>query len=255
MERARVPHHGIDLVDPDERFSVAEFVEHAREALAGIAERAAIALLVGGTGLYLRAVARGLATDSLPHDSRIRAELEADLARDGLSTLVARLETLAPTLAGRTDPANPRRVVRALEIATIQGDNPLPAPRGYDGPILWLGLDLADRTTHRRWIAERAQHQFAAGLIEEAAGLRRRYDSSLPCFSAIGYREAWSVLDGAVTIAAAIEADARRNVAFARRQRTWFRAEPGIEWHDPEDDLLPAVRRSVDRFLGTAGLS
>jgi tRNA dimethylallyltransferase len=254
-ERARVVHHGIDLVDPDEPFSVARYADHALVALASIADRGRIAILVGGTGLYLRAIGRGLATDALPHDTAIRADIEADLVRDGLADLVRRLEAIAPRLAGRTDRANPRRVVRALEIASIQGDVPLPAVRGYDGPALWLGLDVADRELHRRWISERARGQFEAGLVGEAESLRRHWDPTLPCFSAIGYREAWAVLDGAATLEQAIAADAARNVAFARRQRTWFRAEPDVEWLDAAADPFIPARRRISEFLGNALVS
>jgi tRNA dimethylallyltransferase len=230
-DRAGIPHHGLDLVDPDEPFTLAEFVGHARESLAGIAERGAIAILVGGTGLYLRAVARGIDTAALPSDPVLRASLEADLVRDGLEPLVARLRAAAPRRAARTDLRNPRRVVRALEIAEIDGDRETPPPLGYDGPSRWIGLRL-DHATHREWIATRARAQFDAGLIEEARSLRDRFDPTLPAFSAIGYREAWSVLDGTMAVEAAIAEDARRNVAFAKRQRTWFRSEPGIEWLD-----------------------
>jgi tRNA dimethylallyltransferase len=232
-ERAGIAHHGLDLVDPDEPFSVADFAAHARSALAGIPS-GGLAILVGGTGLYLRAIARGLATEALASDPAVRARIEADLERDGLPALAARLATLAPSRAAAVDLRNPRRVVRALEMVELEGDVPPPAPRGYGGPVAWLGLDL-DRGTHARWIASRARGQFEAGLIEEARSLRERYDPTLPAFSAIGYREAWSVLDGAASLEEAIAADARRNVAFARRQRTWFRSEPGIEWLDAAD--------------------
>jgi tRNA dimethylallyltransferase len=234
-DRAGVPHHGIDLVEPDEPFTLADFAAHAREALAGIASRGAIAILVGGTGLYLRAVARGIDTDALPSDAALRASLEEDLKRDGLQPLVERLQACAPRRAARTDLQNPRRVVRALEIAELEGDRDAPPPRGYDGPSRWIGLSL-DPDTHRTWIATRARAQFDAGLIDEARSLRDRFDPTLPAFSAIGYREAWAVIDGAMTVEAAITEDARRNVGFAKRQRTWFKAEPGIEWLDAADE-------------------
>jgi tRNA dimethylallyltransferase len=247
-DRARVPHHGLDLVDPDEPFSVAEYAEHARRALAGIAERNALAILVGGTGLYLRAVARGLPTDELPSDVTVRARLEAELAADGLAALVARLVALAPSAAGRVDLRNPRRVVRALEIAELQGDAPLPAPVGYAGPVAWLGLQ-AEAAIHAGWIETRARAQFASGLLEEARRLRERFDPALPAFSAIGYHEAWDVLDGRRSLAAAIAEDIRRNVAFAKRQRTWFRSEPGIAWLDAAADPDRPARTAVERLL------
>ena len=225
-DRAGVPHHGIDLVEPDEPFTLADFAAHAREALAGIASRGAIAILVGGTGLYLRAVGRGIDTDALPSDAVLRASLEEDLKRDGLEPLVERLQAAAPRRAARTDLRNPRRVVRALEIAELEGDRDAPPPRGYEGPVAWLGLTV-DPDTHREWITKRARAQFDAGLIEEARSLRERFDPSLPAFSAIGYREAWAVIDGTMTVDAAIAEDARRNVGFTKRQRTWFRVGAG----------------------------
>jgi tRNA dimethylallyltransferase len=238
-DRARVPHAGLDLVDPDEPFTVADFVDHTTEVLSGLAARRGVAILAGGTGLYLRAVARGLDTAALPSDPDIRADLEAELVSSGLAPLANRLAAIAPTRAARVDLRNPRRVVRALEIVQVLGDVPPPSPLGYPGPITWLGLSV-DTAEHRTRIAARARAQFDAGLIEEARVIRERFDPGLPAFSAIGYREAWAVLDGEVTREQAIELDARRNVAFAKRQRTWFKAEPGITWLDATDRLPDA---------------
>ena len=245
-ERAEIPHHGLDLVDPDEPFSVADFARHARAALDGIAARRGVGILVGGTGLYLRAVARGLDTEALPSDPAVRARVESMLETEGLEAAVARLRELAPRLASRIDLANPRRVARALEIAELRGDAPPPPPLGYDGPVTWLGLHLAS-DVHRHWIARRAREQFAAGLVQEARALRERYDPGLPAFSAIGYREAWAFLDGSLMFEQAIELDARRNEQFAKRQATWFRSEPGVTWLDAANEPLePALRAATD---------
>jgi tRNA dimethylallyltransferase len=248
-ERRGVPHHGLDLVEPDEPFSVAAFVDDARAALANLGGRGGIAILAGGTGLYLRAMRQGLAVGQLPSDPAARAEARSVLGSEGLAGAAARLTGLAPTLARRIDLANPRRVERALEIALLQGDRPLPEPTGYPAPSTALGLTV-EPAIHRAWIAARARAQFEAGLLDEAAALRSRFDSTLPAFSAIGYREAWAVLDGELTVDGAIELDARRNVAFARRQRTWFRAEPGVEWLDAtRADLLPAAIERIRRTV------
>jgi len=249
-ERRGVPHHGLDLVDPDVPFSVADFVAHVDGVFADLAARNGVALLVGGTGFWIRAVAGGLPLDDLPFDPAVRASIEADLARDGLPALVARLQAAAPRLAASVDRRNPRRVVRALEIAALAGDAPRPAPRGYGGPLLRIGLDVTDRAVHRARITRRAESQLDGGILEEAAALRTRFDPALPAFSAIGYREAWDLLDGRLDRAGFLEANVRRNVAFAGRQRTWFRREPVDLALDPADP--PAhdqARAAVGAFL------
>ena len=251
-DRVRVPHHGLDLVEPDEPFSVADFADHARSALALIAERSDVAILVGGTGLYLRVVARGLDTANLPHDAGLRARIEDELVTKGLEAAARRLASIAPTSAAAVDIHNPRRVARALEIAEIVGDRARPAPIGYPGVVAWMGLRL-DSAVHRDWIATRARQQFEAGLIEEAHRLRERFDPSLPAFSAIGYREAWAALDGELTEEQAIAEDARRNVTFAKRQRTWFRGEPGVDWLDATADQVSSAMRVAERLLERAG--
>ncbi len=249
-ERARVVHHCLDLVEPDQRYSVAEFRALALDALASLGTIGGIGILAGGTGFWLRSVFLGIDTDALPSDAVLRAELEVELAGAGVGALADRLVTLAPRLAGRTDLHNPRRVVRAVEIATIQGDVLLPEPVGYPAPV--LGLQLAvEASAHVRVIAARARAQFAAGLVDEARALRDRFDPALPAFSAIGYRESWAFLDGEVSLEAAIELDARRNVAFAKRQRTWFRSEPTLAMVDATTDPSPAASDRLDQFLAT----
>jgi len=241
-QRAVVPHHCLDLVDPDRQFSVAEYAKAANEALVGIASRGSVALLVGGTGFYLRAVGRGLALDQLPWDPGARAAIETQLAEEGLPALAAELGRLAPHRAAEVDLRNPRRVVRALEIARALGDVPLPAPRGYGQPVLWLGLRVEPGILHER-IRQRARSQFEAGLVEETRSLAARYDPSLPSFSGIGYAESLAYLAGVLSWDDAIAEDARRNVQLARRQATWFRREPDIDWLDATtaEPLEPAL--------------
>ncbi len=248
-DRHGVTHHGLDLAEPDRAVTLADYAAHVRDAVAGMKDRGAVAILVGGTGLYLRAIARGIDTDALPADASIRARIEAEIVEDGVEAAAERLRSLAPSAASRVDVRNPRRVARALEIAELRGDAEPPALKGYPGPVAWLGLDL-DAATHARWIAQRARGQFDAGLIDEARALRERFAPTLPAFSAIGYREAWSVIDGEATVEAAIQADAARNIAFAKRQRTWFRSEPGIEWLDATKE---PTSRALDAALRLAG--
>jgi tRNA dimethylallyltransferase len=247
--RARVPHHGLDLVDPDQAFSVAEFRRHALGALGGIGSRGRVAILVGGTGLYLRAVARGLPVDAAGHDPAIRAQLEARLTNEGLAPLVSELRAVAPRVASGIDLANPRRVVRALERAELQGDQPPAPPEGYPGPVVWLGT-APDASAHALAIERRAHDQFAGGLLDEAAALLEHYPEDLRAFGAMGYREAFDVLAGRATLDEAIATDARRTRVYARRQRTWFRSEPGIAWLAPGTERVGSAMRLVDATLG-----
>lgn len=243
--RRRVLHHGLDLADPDELFTVADYMRHVHCVLADLAERRAVAVLAGGTGFYLRAVARGVPVGDTGRNAALRAELEARLLTDGLAPLVKQLQRNAPGVAAATDLANSRRVVRALERVDATGNQPPPAPLGYPGPILWLGL-AADPAEHRAAIADRAAGQFSGGLLDEAAALRERYGSTPAPFSAIGYREAFAVLDGRRSTEEAIDVTAQRTWGYARRQRTWFRSEPDITW------LLGTERQNVAIALETA---
>ena len=249
-ERARVPHHCLDLVDPDQPFSVASFAASAGAALEGIAGRGAVAILAGGTGFYLRAVASGLAVDELPWDAEVRAAVEATLAAEGLPALVGELRSLAPARAAAVDLRNPRRVVRAVEIARLRGDAPLPEPRGYGRAVLWLGLSVEAPILRER-IHARARAQFQAGLMDETRALVAIYDATLPSFSGIGYAEALGVLEGRLSPEQAIAEDGRRNVLFARRQATWFRREPDVRWlgatHElPLDEAVAATLSYLD---------
>ncbi len=251
-ERRGVVHHGLDLVDPDEDFSVPDFAAHARPASprspSGMASRSSPAAPASGC-----APSRPGWTSTRPRTTpALRARLEAELAADGLAALAARLRSVAPALADRTDLRNPRRVVRALEVAMLRGDGPPPPPAGYPGPVAWIVLDVADRALHRSWIAARAVGQLDGGLPEEAARLRARYGEALRSFTAIGYREAFDLLDGRMDRDGFLATNVGRNAAFARRQRTWFRAERDITWLDPStrdplDAALAIARASSPR--------
>jgi tRNA dimethylallyltransferase len=244
-ERAAVPHHCLDLVDPDEAFTAADYRRAALEALGGIAERGGIACLVGGTGLYLRAIARGLPLDEGSADADIRADLEARLDTEGLDILADELRSGDPVAAARTDLHNPRRVVRALERFALTGTGLPPAPAGYPASVAWLWLQRSP-DDHARAISMRVVEQFDVGLIDEADRLRARYDTDLPAFTALGYREAFDVLEGRADVATAIAAVTTRTKAYARRQRTWFRSEP---------DLVPIAAGAGDTAAAMAALA
>ena len=245
-QRALVPHHGLDLVEPDQPFSAADFRHAALDALHAIAARGGVALLVGGTGLYMRAVARGVTLEDTGRDVELRVELEQRLVGEGLHVLVAQLRSAAPGVAARTDLANPRRVVRALERVSVRGDVAPPQPRGYPARSVWIGLQV-DPSENARRIDERARAQFASGLLDEAAALLTRFDPSERAFSAVGYREAFAVLAGGWSVGEAIERTVLRTRQLARRQRTWFRAEADVNWFNPLDHQ--AVHQRVGAVL------
>jgi tRNA dimethylallyltransferase len=257
VERRGVTHHLLDLVEPDAAFSVADFVRAAQPVLADLAARGGVALLVGGTGLWLRALATGLDVDASPADAELRARLERELTADGVEALAAQLTAEAPLTAARTDLRNPRRVVRALEITRLRGDGPPAGALGYGGRVLRLNVTL-DPERNREWIEQRERGQLAAGLPGEAARLRLRFGSNLRSFSAIGYQEAFDLLDGRLDQAGFLAVNVARNVAFARRQRTWFRSDAFGDAQlelDAADDPLAASLWPARRFLAGEPLS
>jgi len=251
-EQAAATHHCLDLVDPDEDFTTADYRGAALEALAAIADRAGIGLIVGGTGLYLRTVARGLPLGEGDADPEVRAALDARFAADGLDGLVAELRTRDADGAEHIDLRNPRRVIRALERAIVSGTASPPAPEGYPAPVTWLGLRL-EPAQHRRRIRARVEEHFERGLLDEAERLRARYPQDLRAFSAMGYREAFDVLAERCTVAEAMSRDADRTWAYARRQRTWFRSEPDIAWLEAGEGSHDAALAWLRPWLGQIG--
>jgi tRNA dimethylallyltransferase len=238
-ERAEVPHHLLDLADPDERFTVTRFQEAADEAIAGIEDRGHRALLVGGTGLYLQAIVDRLEVPGEWPD--VRAEL-ADTGTDGL---YRRLEELDPLAATRVDRANRRRVVRALEVTLGSGRPFSSFGPGIDAypptPFRLTGVWLPRAALARR-IDARLRAQIDEGFIEEAKALEPRMSATAR--QALGYKELLDHVSGACSLDEAFETAAQRTRAFSRRQRMWFRRDPRITWLGTGGeslDLLPAL--------------
>ena len=230
-EQRRVRHHCIDVVDPGTPYDAARYQADGRSALALIAGRGHQAYVVGGTGLYLRALLDGLAFADAPTDPALRATLEARSAVEGGAALHRELAAIDPAAAERVDPRNARRVVRYLELAllagqvpTRQGDSVAGQRIGLDPPRAWLDAR----------IMARARQMVADGVLAETARLiEGGVDPTLPSMSAHGYVHWAAHLRAEVTIEAAIEATARDVRAYSRRQMTWFRRDPEIRWVDP----------------------
>lgn len=225
--RQRVPHHLVDVLDPAEELTVVRFRDLARRAIGEVHARGATPLLVGGSGLYWRAVVDDLTFP--PTDPALRARIEARHAGDpeGAHAALARVD---PRAAEDIGSRNLRRLVRALEVSELTGrrfsdwDD---AWRSYDSPYRDLRVALLDPPDDRLRLAitERAEAMVASGLLDEVDRLRRR-PRSRTARAAIGYAEAEAVLDGRAEPAGLVDAIARRTWRYARRQRSWFRADP-----------------------------
>jgi len=234
-ERRIVPHHMIDVVDADEPFDAAEFASRARAACGEIVRRGRCPILVGGTGFYLRALLSGL--PELPgRDEALRARIRAiwDAPR-GAPRLWRLLERVDPATAGRVARADRHRVERALEVFFSSG-KPIsswqrPSAHAEVLPARKFGLSLERAALHRA-LDERVKSMFARGLVEETRALLDRFPATARPFTTIGYREAAAVVAGTMTVAAAMEETLRRTRAYAKRQMTWLRAEPGVTWVD-----------------------
>jgi len=227
-ERGRIRHHLIDVADPGERYDVLRYQADARTALAEIRQRGHVALVVGGTGLYVRALLDGLDLASLPHDPVVRAHLESQDA----STLHGRLRAIDPEAASRVDPRNRRRLVRYLEVVTVAG-SPVARARGPSIPALRIGL-RPPRDVLIAAIERRVRAMVDAGVLEETSALAARgVDPRLPSMSAHGYVHWAAVLRRETDLDTAIALTARDVRAYSRRQMTWFRRDAQIRWFDP----------------------
>jgi tRNA dimethylallyltransferase len=247
--QASVPHHLIDLVDPDAPFTVAQWVERARALLPEIADRGRLATIVGGTGLYVSALLDGHDYAAQPWSPERRARLAEELDADGLEPLVARLADLDPDAAAVIDRRNPRRVLRALERAEAGGGGAAPSSDPYRGRVALLGISRPRDVLYRR-IDERARRLFAAGLLDEVRGLLDAgFGHELRPMTGHGYREAARLLAGEWSLEEAIEVTARRTRQYAKRQLAWFRRDPRIMWL-PGGDAAADTADLVERADG-----
>ena len=254
--RARVRHHLLDLIDPDQAYSAARFRIDALAAIADIRARGRVPLLVGGTMLYFKALREGL-SDLPPANAAVRARLDTRAAGEGWRALHAELARLDPATAARLDPTDSQRIQRALEvyelsgrpISALQGARQKPAEAGF----LSLALIPHDRAELHRRIANRFDAMLAGGLVDELSGLRRRFrlDPSMPSMRCVGYRQAWQFIDG---VGDRDELRARGAAAtrqLARRQLTWLRSLQEQTF----DAYAPRVADDVTGWLVEQGIA
>lgn len=252
QERAQVPHHLIDVVDPDETLTLAEYQDLAYDAIDGIAARGRVPLLVGGTGLYVRAVAEGWVVPRVAPDPALRRALDERATREGPAGLYAELQVVDPESAARIHPHDLRRIVRALEVYYSSGET-LSAQRGRQAPPyeeLWVGLTMPRSELYAR-VDARIERMIDAGWVDEVRDLLAAgYRLDLPALSALGYREIVACVKGDISLEDAIGLIKRHTRRFIRHQYAWFSLQdPRLHWFDVSEPYEDAVHELVASFL------
>jgi len=241
-ELALVPHHMIDVKNPSEEYSVADYKRDALAAINDIITRGKLPIIAGGTGLYIKAVIENLDIPAIKADPALRTKLEQEIKEKGLDALFKRLVALDPEAAYIVDPKNPRRVVRALEVAITTG-KPFTAQRITGEPpfnSLTIGLDIAPEILRER-IDRRIDEMMSDGLEEEVRELIKKYGANETAFDAIGYREIIGYLKSASSLPDAITAMKMNTWHYAKRQMTWFKKDKTIRWiKNPEEAITIA---------------
>jgi tRNA dimethylallyltransferase len=226
----RAPHHLIDIIEPSERYSAAQFVSDASALMAEITQRGAIPLLAGGTMLYFKALREGLS--NLPAaDPDVRLVIDGMAQESGWPALHAELARIDPATATRLEPTDAQRIQRALEVYYLTGESlSVLIARGRSAPppyrLIALALEPSDRGALHERIAQRFEVMLELGLVGEVRGLRERYDlsPSQPSMRAVGYRQVWQYLDGELGLAGLRETGVAATRQLAKRQLTWLRA-------------------------------
>ncbi|MBW7882906.1 MAG: tRNA (adenosine(37)-N6)-dimethylallyltransferase MiaA [Caldilineaceae bacterium] len=253
-EQARVPHHLIDIRAPDEVLTVAEYQRLAYAAIDAIHSRKRVPFLVGGTALYVRAVIEGLRIPAVKPDPALRAQLEAELATDGVGSLFARLQKLDPETARAIDARNPRRVLRALEIYLLTGKSKVEL-EGREPPpyrMLAIGLTRA-RPALYALIDARVEKMVKAGLSQETERLLAAgYAPTLPAMTSLGYREMIAYLQHQLTLDEAVERIKLETHRYVRHQFTWFRKLPSIQWFDLGETSSAEIENTIGTWLAAA---
>jgi len=251
-ERQRLPHHLIDVVDPDEAFSLALYQQQARAAIERIRQRGRLPLLVGGAGLYVSGVCDGLSMPDVPPDLEFRARLEERAHSEGWQALQRDLAVVDPVSAQRIDPRNVRRVIRALEVFHATG-RPFSTWQQRSGdravPALQIGLRLERQALYAR-IDARIDTWLASGFVDEVQRLLQRgYAPTLPSMSGLGYREVSRFVMGESDLSSATTQFKHATHQYAKRQMTWFGAKPDIVWLDADSVSAEQVLRLAQPIL------
>ena len=251
-EQARVPHHLIDIANPDEILSLAVFQKKARKSIEDIHSRSKLPFLVGGTGQYVRAVTDGWTPPEVKPDEMLRGELEKMKRERGIYWLHEKLNSLDPEAAIKIDPRNYRRTIRALEVIMTTGRK-FSEQRGQSNSpyrLVTIGLTRPREELYQR-VDQRIETMFANGFLDEVKGLLNKgFSPSLPTMSAIGYRECVSVIKGELTEEQAKVQIRRATRVYVRRQANWFKeSDPNIQWFKVEDGVADLIESSLRQSL------
>jgi tRNA dimethylallyltransferase len=251
-QRALIPHHLLDVADPDRLFSAADFADAADAAISDIIGRGKKVIVTGGTGLYLRALLQGL-VDSPSGAGPVRQELQAEARREGNAAMLEKLRQVDPELAARIHPNNLVRIIRALEVQRLTG-TPLSRHQREHGfsdqryTSLRIGIDVERQELYRR-IEARVDRMLAGGLLEEVRGLLAAgYGRELKAMRAIGYKEAAAHLAGELSLEEAAELIKRDTRRYAKRQMTWFKADADIIWLEYPANFASILQYAIDFF-------
>ena len=248
-ELSQIPHHLIDIIDPDDEYNLATFLRNARVAIDDVMSRHKLPVVVGGTGQYLEGLVQGWQVPPVPPQPELRAKLESQAKEGGLTLLVKELFSLDPDTASRIDLKNPRRVIRAIEVVRSSGASPVQIPPAFNPVIIGLTMDR-DELDHR--INRRTDAMITEGWVGEVKELLDQgYSLDLPSMSSLGYRElARHLNDGLVLEEAVIEIK-RQTRRFARKQYTWFKpTDPRIHWFDADDNAHTQITTLLADTLG-----
>jgi tRNA dimethylallyltransferase len=252
LQRASIPHHLVDIIDPDEPFSLAIFKKLASEAIRNIQRKNKVPILVGGSGLYIWSVIEGWTIPGVPPNTKFRKEMENIAHKKGIQFLFQELRDIDPIAADKIMPTNLRRIIRALEIYNASGK----PPSGFwhkkplQIPVLLIGV-TADRKILYEMIDCRVDNMIACGLVDEVKNLiTRGYSLDLPSMSGIGYHQIGMFLSNKLSLPEAIQQIKYDTHKFVRRQYTWFQlADTRIQWLDVCDNIQEHVDAAIEVFL------
>ena len=251
-EQARVPHHLIDIANPDEILSLAVFQQMAHEIIADIHTRNKIPFLVGGTGQYVRAVTEGWTPPEVIPNEQLRDELTKQKDENGIFWLHERLRELDPVAAEKIDARNFRRTIRALEVIMTTGKKFSEQRGQIDSPyhLITIGLIRPRAELYAR-VDARIEAMFANGFLDEVKKiLASSYSPTLPTMSAIGYRECIEVLEGRMKVEEAKQAIGRMTRIFVRRQANWFKeSDPNIRWYQVKDGVVDKIEKNIRQLV------